>query len=330
MIRNLIVLVVISVLYSCKKEELKLNYTRGEAFGTSISIQFIDAQKIDYSKSYDSLIAVINKSMSTYQSDSDISRINEGDSTIKVDVHFKKVFNTSKKIYVETNGAFDPTIGVLVNAWDFGPKGKIISLDSLKIDSLLMSVGLDKVRLVGDQIRKQYQNTFIDFNAIAKGYGVDVFAEFLEEKGHQNYLVEIGGELRGKGINVIKNKPWLIGVENPNFDKTQSFSKVISLDNQAMATSGSYRKYKVDEDGNRYAHIINAKTGYPHKSNLLSVCVLAKTCMEADAYATVFMSMGIEKSKVFLDSRPELKAYFIFENPNKELQTMVVNGFPEN
>ncbi len=331
MIRNLLIFSLLIIFFSCKKESKPyLNYTNGNAFGTTFSVQFIDNKEIDYTQSYDSIIAVINHSMSTYQNDSDISKINSGDTTIVIGHHFKNVFNTSKRIFKETKGVFDPTIGVLVNAWDFGPEGKIVALDSLKIDSLLISVGLDKVTIQNDKIVKQDKNTFVDFNALAKGYAVDVFAEFLEAKGLENYLVEIGGEIRGKGNNLIKEKPWKIGVEDPNFDQTQSYSKVLSLQNEAMATSGSYRKFKIDENGNKYAHIIDTKTGYPHKSNLLSVSILAKTCMEADAYATALMSMGLEKSKEFLSTHPQLKAYFIYEDEKNELKTLSINGFSKD
>jgi len=286
--RIVIILLVGISFFSCKKTpELYLNYSKGDAFGTTFSVQFINKTELNLSTSYDSIIEVINTSMSTYQRDSDISKINLGDTTISIDAHFRKVFNASKRIYKETEGIFDPTIGVL-----------------------------------------QHSNTFIDFNSLAKGYAVDVFSEFLAAKGFENYLVEIGGEIRGKGINILKEKPWKIGVEDPNFDQTQSYSKVISLTNEAMATSGSYRKFKLDENGNRYAHIINAKTGYPHQSNLLSVSVLTATCMEADAYATALMSMGLERSKQFLKLHPELKVYFIYENRQKELETHSINGFP--
>ena len=331
MIHRLLVLFFFFAVVACKKEPtLHLNYQNGEAFGTSFSVQYISNEKSDFSSSYDSLIKVINGSMSTYMDDSDISKINKGDTTVVVDDHFKKVFVASKQIYDQTQGAFDPTIGVLVNAWDFGPEGKIVGLDSLKIDSLLQTVGVQKVVLKGDKIVKEHPNTFIDFNALAKGYAVDVFAEFLESKGQDNYLVEIGGEIRGKGSNLIKQKPWKIGVEDPNFDQTQSYSKVISLEDGAMATSGSYRKFKVDENGNRYAHIIDTKTGYPHKSNVLSVSVITTNCMHADAYATALMSMGLERAKEFLVTHPELKVYFIYEDSDKELKTLAVNGFPEN
>ena len=319
---------------ACKQEhkntELQLNFTKGEAFGTGYTIQFMANENINLSKSYDSIVEVINRSMSTYIDSSDISKINQGDTTVVVDKHFKNVFEASKRIHKQTEGAFDPTIGVLVNAWDFGPEGKVISLDSAKIKTLLKSVGLDKVMLAERKIYKEDTKTFIDFNALAKGYAVDVVANFLEHKGYTNYLVEIGGEIRVKGRNQAKNSPWKIGVEDPNFDGSQSYSKVISLSENAMATSGSYRKYKTDEEGNRYAHIINTKTGYPHKSNLLSVSVIATTCMEADAYATALMTMGLQDSKDFLLKHPELRVYLIYEDENNELKTASFNGFPEN
>ncbi len=331
MIRKIAIVVLFGCILSCKEEpKFYLNYHSGEAFGTTFSTQFIGKNEIDYVQSYDSIIDVINQSMSTYKKDSDITKINEGDSTVVVDEHFRKVFTTSKRIYQETKGVFDPTIGVLVNAWDFGPKGNVKALDSIKIDSLLVTVGLDKVQLSDGKIMKSKSQTFIDFNALAKGYAVDVFAQFIESKGFEDYLVEIGGEIRGKGMNRIKQKPWIIGLEDPNFDETQSYSKVISLQNEAMATSGSYRKYKLDSAGNRYAHIIDTKTGYPHKSNLLSVSVLANTCMDADAYATALMSMGLEQSLEFLKKYPKLKVFFIYENKDKVLKTNAVNGFPED
>jgi thiamine biosynthesis lipoprotein len=266
--------------------------------------------------------------MSTYQANSDISKLNRNESN-KVDEHFIKVFNASKKIYKETGGAFDPTIGALVNAWDFGPEGKIVNLDSLKINDLMQSVGFSKVSIIENLVNK-LPNTFIDFNAIAKGYAVDVVADFLRSKNVQNFLINIGGELHAKGINVEKHSGWTVGVENPNFDGTQSWDKIFVLKDAAMATSGTYRKFKIDENGNRYAHIIDAKTGYPSKTNLLSISVIAEDCMTADAYATAFKAMGIEKVKTFLKTHPELKVFLIFENKSKEFETLSLNDFPEN
>ena len=328
MIFRIGVVLVFLTLFSCKQQEdNNLNITTGNALGTTYAVQFIHEDNIDYTKAFDSLFKVINTSMSTYQQDSDISNINNNLDN-KIDHHFKNVFDASKVIHSKTQGAFDPTIGVMVNAWDFGPEGKIVALDSVKIDSLMHHVGFNKVVRKNFTIIKEDPKTFIDFNAIAKGYTVDVVAAFLEQKGIENYLVEIGGEIRAKGSNLYKKKDWKIGIEDPNFDGTQSVHQVITLKNEAMATSGTYRKFKIDEQGNRYSHIINTETGYPSKTNVLSVSVIANNCMDADAYATAFKAMGIEKTKAFLKTEKTLKVYFIFENEKKELKTLALNNFP--
>ena len=326
--RHFLFTLLLLIVFSCKQDQKNTKLT-GDVFGTTYSIQYYSEENDDFQQQIDSLFYVINKSMSTYQTNSDISKLNRNES-VEVDEHFKKVFSASQVIYEATEGIFDPTIGVLVNAWDFGPEGKIISLDSLKIDSLMLSVGLNKVKLVDNTIIKENTNAFIDFNAIAKGYGVDVIAEFLESKNIENYIVEIGGEIRCKGTNIEKQKPWKVGVEMPHFDGTQSIMKAISLHNESMATSGTYRKFKTDSLGNRYSHIIDTKTGYPSKTNLLSISVITSNCMTADGYATAFKAMGIEKVKDFLKTHPELKVFLIFENENKELETLSLNGFPEN
>jgi len=300
----------------------------GPVFGTSYSIQYYSEDVLDLQNGIDSLFYMLNKSMSTYQTNSAISKLNRNEANL-VDTHFITVFNASKIIYTQTEGAFDPTIGNLVNAWDFGPEGNVRNLDSLKIDSLMVSVGLNKVHLDGNKIIKENPKAFIDFNAIAKGYGVDVISEFLESQNIANYIVEIGGEIRTKGMNIEKAKPWKVGVEMPHFDGSQSIISAISLKDEAMATSGTYRKFKLDEAGNRYSHIIDTKTGYPSKTNLLSISVIAANCMMADGYATAFKSMGIEKVKTFLKDHKELKVFLIFENDKNQFETLGLNGFPE-
>jgi thiamine biosynthesis lipoprotein len=327
--KRIILLLIIVVTFSCKQDR-KNTKLSGAIFGTSYSVMY--HSEINYQKQFDSLFYAINKSMSTYIENSDISKLNRNEMG-EVDAHFSNVYNTSKDIYKLTDGAFDPTIGIVVNAWGFGPEGNIKNLDSLKIDSLMQYVGLNKVTLFTNRrsyaIRKP-KGTSIDFNAIAKGYAVDVVSDFLESKNIDDYLVEIGGELRCKGTNMEKNTSWKVGIDQPRFDGGQSVLKAITLKDEAMASSGTYRKFKVDEDGNRYAHIIDAKTGYPSKTNLLGISVIAENCMTADAYATAFKAMGIEKIKTFLKNHPELKVFLIFENDNKELETLNLNGFPEN
>ena len=317
-------LIILLLVFSCNKE-VKNTKLEGSVFGTSYHVIYNSEE--NFEKQFDSLFYVINKSMSTYHVNSDISKLNRNES-VDVDTHFVNVFRASEVIYKETEGAFDPTIGAVVNAWDFGPEGKIANIDSLKIDSLMVSVGLNKVTLLDTKITKP-AGTFLDFNAIAKGYGVDVIGEFLESRNVRNYLVEIGGEIRAKGKNVEKGTPWKVGIETPNFDGQQSILEAIEVYDEAMATSGTYRKFKVDSLGNRYAHIIDTKTGYPSKTNVLSVSVIAKDCMTADAYATAFKAMGIETVTTFLKLHPELKVFFIFENDKKELETLSLNNFPK-
>lgn len=330
--KNLLVILLCLVLSSCKDDANKPKSSnptntilKGNVFGTSYKVIY-NSNK-NYQKQFDSLFYVLNKSLSTYQRNSDISKINRNED-VEIDEHFFKVFETSKKIFNETGGAFDPTIGAVVNAWDFGPEKEIIGLDSLKIDSLMLSVGFNKVSISNNRVLKKAE-TFLDFNAIAKGYGVDVLGEFLESKNINNYLVEIGGEIKTKGINVEKDSRWKVGVEEPNFEHKQIIFKAVSLLNESMATSGTYRKFKVDENGNRYSHIIDTKTGYPSKTNLLSISVVTESCMVADAYATAFKTMGLDKAKSFLETHPELKVYLIYENDNNEFETLSLNGFPE-
>ena len=266
--------------------------------------------------------------MSTYISDSDISKFNRNE-FVNVDKHFRIVFNAAKKIFKETKGVFDPTIGNVVNAWNFGPDKNKFLTDSLTISNLMKSVGFDKVIMLQDHFIRP-NTAYLDFNAIAKGYTIDVVSKFLFSKGINNYLVDIGGDLRTAGINIEKNKGWIIGINDPDFNGLESYSKTIMLSNKAMATSGVYRKFKIDENGNRYAHIINTKTGYPTKTNVLSVSVIAPNCMFADGYATAFQAMGIKHVTEFLKTRPELSAYFIYENEDKELKTISLNNFPSS
>ena len=313
---------------SCKQEltNTKLN---GPIFGTFYDVTYASDGSENHQQSLDSIFAAINQSMSNYQDDSDISKVNKHELEV-VDAYFIEVFKAAKKIYKETNGVFDPTIGKLVNAWNFGSEQNKTKLDSLKVDSLMQFVGFEKITLKKNTLIKTDPKPYIDFNAIAKGYAVDLVADFLESKNTTDYLVNIGGELRTKGINIEKQSGWTVGIENPNFDGTQSYDKVFVLKDKSMATTGTYRKFKLDANGNRYAHIIDTKTGYPTKTNILSVSVIAEDCMMADGYATAFQAMGVESVKQFLTQHPELQAYLIFENENQEFQTRMFNGFPEN
>jgi thiamine biosynthesis lipoprotein len=317
-----IVLFIFLSLLSCTNS-VKQQRNSGGVFGTTYSIIY-DSNE-DFQQEFEQIFNDINHSMSTYIPNSIISEVNNNRIT-KIDTHFKTVFETSKRVFDETSGRFDPTIGAVVNAWDFGPEGKIEQLDSVKIKNLMQSVGLNKVSVEGFQIKKP-SATKIDFNAIAKGYGVDQIGYFLESNSVSNFLIEIGGEIVCKGINSSKGTPWKIGIQNPNIESDIPFLNSVELNNKAMATSGTYRKYKIDENGRRYTHIIDTKTGYPSRSNILSISVIAENCMAADAYATALQTMNLEELSNFLSNHPELKVYIIFENENKELEYKSFNGF---
>ena len=258
------------------------NFNYGGALGTSYSITYLTKENQNYQQEIDSVFEVINQSMSTYWPDSDISRINNGDSTLQVDQMFREVFALSKAVHQKTEGYFDPTVGVLVNAWGFGP-GKLMALDSTKVDSLLQYVGFDKVRITGDnRILKTHPEIRFDFNAIAKGYAIDRLAIMLDDKGVDNYLVEVGGEIVAKGENKLKQKPWTLGVDDPQVEQGRRLKITLELKNGALASSGNYRKFRIDSiTGEKYVHTIDPRSGYTKNSNVLSASVIAPSCAVA-------------------------------------------------
>lgn len=302
----------------------------GEAQGSTYSIKYISDKEEDLKPAVDSILDAIDMSMSTYKPDSDISRINAGDSTVVVDENFRKVFLGSQKIWKESGGSYDPTIGTLVRAWGFGPDHHRIALDSSKVDSLLQYCGFDKVALTSENtIRKENKNIYFDFNSIAQGYTVDVIAGFFLGKGIRNFIVEVGGELVAHGRNTEKEKDWVIAIDDPlQGMEGRSFIAKINLKDMGMATSGNYRKTVTDSiTGEKYVHIVDPKTGFTKKGNVLSTTVLAKTCMEADAYATTFMVMDLEESKEFLKTKPDIHAFILYMDENNEMQKYMTEGF---
>ncbi|MHB1147499.1 MAG: FAD:protein FMN transferase [Lutibacter sp.] len=320
-------MLILLLFLSCENTKTDLKIIEGNAIGTTFTVRYLDTGTNNYETKIDSLIAAINKSASTYIPTSDLSKINRGDTTVLIDANLQEVFIKSEKIYKETEGAFDPTIGILVNAWGFGPEKPIENMDSLKVIELLKFVGYDKVRLENGKIKKLYPEIYLDYNAIAKGYLVDMVSRMFEKNGVANYMVEIGGEIRARGKNE-KGTPWKIAIENPNTDGSRSFATVIELQDESIATSGNYRKFKIKEDGTKYVHTINPKTGYAKESNLLSASAISKSdCADVDGYATAFMEMGFEKSKDFLKNHPELKAFLIYVNEKGAMQTFKSENF---
>ncbi|MCP9198437.1 FAD:protein FMN transferase [Gramella sp. GC03-9] len=314
---------------SCSKPESGVEIYQGEALGTTYQIKYFSDKDLNFQSSLDSIFEVINASMSTYITKSDISRINRGETGVEVDMHFKKVFEASEKIYQESNGYFDPTVGTLVNAYGFGPEDKLKEIDSTRLDSLRKLVGFEKVRLTqSNTIEKEHPGIYLDFNAIAKGYTIDVIADHLSQNGVDNFLIELGGELRAKGKNIENDASWIVGIDDPGQQAgNRTLIAKIKLENVGMATSGNYRKYRVDSvSGQQYVHTINPSTGKATRSNMLSATVIAENCMLADGYATAFMALGFERSSEMLKEVQGISVYFIYSDENGENKTYVSPG----
>lgn len=317
---------------SCQNESKPTFFIiQGEAQGSTYAIKYIATEEVTSKKEIDSLLTAFDLSLSTYRPDSKISKINAGDSTVVVDDFFIKTFEVSNQIFQETNGLFDPTIGVLVNAYGFGPNKKSVTLSPSQIDSTLQYVGFNKVKLNTDNntISKKYKQTYFDFNAIAQGYSVDVVVDFLKTKGIENAIVEIGGELFALGKNTIENKNWVVGIDDPlQTPEERKLIAKVNLENLGMATSGNYRKVMIDEKtGEKFVHIINPKTGLSQKGNILSATVLAKNGALADGYATALMVMTLEESKLFLQNHPELYVMLLYTDKENQMRQYLTDNF---
>ena len=279
------------LLISCNVDSSNYKRIQGDAFGTTYQVIVqSESNSSKIKQSIDSIFEVVNNSMSTYRSNSIISKVNQSQNPVKVDSHFTEVFKKSKDIWKLSNGYFDPTAGSIVNLYGMGPNNKIQSINEYKIDSVMQYVGLDKVYLNQQNfIAKTDKNVYIDFNAIAKGYSVDLIKDLLININSNNFLIEVGGELITMGVNE-KNKKWKVAIQNP-VDLNSYYSE-ITLDGMSLATSGNYRKFRIDsETGVRYAHIVNPINGQSMSNNILSASVIANSCIEADAWATSLMLM---------------------------------------
>ena len=327
-----LVFILTMVMVACQPSlNEKVYLIEGEAQGSTYHIKYIAERDENLKPAIDSILEAIDRSMSTYRPDSAISKINQGDTTVVVDEHFRKVFEASQQIWQESEGLFDPTVGVLVNAWGFG-KQKISEADlptDKKIDSLKKYVGFNKVALTEKNlIKKRYTEILFDFNAIAQGYTSDVVANYLSAKGIKNYIVEIAGEMYLKGRNTVEDKSWTIGVENPLKPlDDRDLVATIQFTNQGLATSGNYRKVWTDSNGRKYVHSINPLTGRATQSDVLSATVVAPSTMLADGYATMFMVMGLAKSKAFLEKHPDLAVLLVYSDDKHQEATYKTKSF---
>ena len=326
--------IVLSVfLVSCGKPEKVATVLQGDAFGTTFTIQYFSSSEIDaIEKGVDSVIHAVNRSVSTYIPNSDISKINQGDTTVVTDAIFKEVFRISETVYTNSKGYFDPTIGVLRNAYGFGDTKPLNHIDANQLDSLMQYVGFNKVKILADgTVYKEHSEIYFDFNAVAKGYGIDCIGRFLERNGITDYIIELGGEILAKGKNLTKGKAWIVGVEavvSPLEDR--NYAVAIKLENRAMASSGNYRKFRIDSlTGKKYVHTLNPLTGSAEQSDVTSATVIANSCGEADAYATALMALGLERSKQLLKVTNGLEAYLTYNDSSHIEQVFTTEGFKD-
>lgn len=310
---------------SCTTQLQKVRFT-GQAQGTYYAVTYFDRQGRNFQPQIDSILHQFDLSVSMWVPESIISRINNNDSTAVPDEWFRDIFLQAVRVSEATAGAFDFTVGPLVNAWGFGFRQKV-RLDSARVDSLRNLVDYRKVKISDGRVVKEDPGIQFDFNAIAQGYAVDLLGKYLESQGIRDYLVDIGGEVLGRGAKPGR-EPWTVGIENPAADSLagRTLNARVTLADQALSTSGNYRKY-YEENGVRYSHTIDPATGYPVRHSLLSVSVLAGDCATADGFATAFMVFGMEKSLDFLKDRPELQAYFIYSDEAGNYRVKYTEGF---
>ena len=314
---------------------------KGGTQGTFFEVTYYDSLQRDFSESIDSLLIAFDNSLSTYNSSSLITEFNYYH-TVELDSSFLQVYLLAKQVHESTGGAFNPALFPLINAWGFGADTHEAPPTKTEIDSLLKRISFRDIELKKDKcgvhrrrncfLLKSKDSIQIDFNAIAQGYSVDLLADFLDQKGIKNHYVNIGGEVKVKGVN-NKGQCWRIGIEKPinnleaNHNNLQS---IIELKNTSQATSGNYRKY-YEKGGMKYSHTIDPVTGKPVNHSLLSATVVTESCALADAYATAFLVMGLEKTIQFINENQDLNlhVYLIYDD-NGEFKTFVSDKLEMN
>ncbi len=297
---------------SCHRQDVQ--HFSGTAFGTMFNITYLGELSPTLPHQVDSVLEVVNRTFSIFDTTSMISKINAGED-VTLNNDFATVLSKSLDISKQTNGAFDCTIQPLIELWGFGRKNQKHIVPQNEIDAVKQFVGYQSIRIQDKTVIKSDPRIQLNFNAIAKGFAVDKVSDFLQSKGYKDCLVEIGGEIVARGTK--NGKPWRVGIQVPTetSDGAIESSESFDLKDRAVATSGNYRNY-FEENGVRYTHILNPVTGKPEQTNLLSVTVIAPDCMTADAYATAFMVLGLERSLQVVRAHKELEAWFIYSDGN--------------
>lgn len=295
----------------------------GTVFHTIYHIQYADTA--DYHQEIRQLFQEFDASLSMFNKNSLISRINRNDTTAIADAYFSNLFAKARYVSRLTGGAFDITVAPLVNLWGFGYTRDTTTVTPQMVDSCRALVGFDKVELLPDgRVIKAHPNMILDASSIAKGYMCDVIAEWLRAKGVSNYMIEIGGEINLSGVN-SRGKKWTIGINRPEIDSTNMQNEIQEVVRYSggVATSGNYRNFRTQGD-TRYSHTIDPHSGYPIQQDILSSTVFAADCMTADAFATAFMVMGSEKAQQVLDKDTTIMAYFILTPAENSTEYRIV------
>lgn len=320
--------IVICLAFSSFREARQNNFRiEGKAQGTTYQISYFHSEEKIIKSQIDSILEVIDHSMSLYKPNSLITQINHSRKGGKLDFHFLNVMKKAIDINKDTEGVFDITVEPLVSAWGFSST-KIDSLPTKKdIEELLPLIGMDKIKLKGNRLTKRHPDVQINVNGIAQGYTVDVLANFLRKKGVSDFFIELGGEIKAEGKKSNQSS-FSIGIEGPlgNTFEAVGIKHVISLNNKAVTTSGGYNQF-IRKDGKKYIHIINPKTGFPIDSDILSVTVLADDAITADGYDNALMAMGINKAMEFLGDKPAIDAYIVYQGSNGFVLDTMTNGF---
>lgn len=308
-------------------EAVEYLHNEGKTQGTYYSATYLQPDGRDLKAKIEERLQQFEMSLSTYNPNSIISRINNNDPTVKTDLDFETIFYAAQEAAVRTNGALDITVGPLVKAWGFA-FGNNDHSKLPNVSDFLPYVGYKKVRIENHKVVKDDPRILIDANSIAQGYSVDVIAKLLRDNGCKNYMIEIGGEVACKGLNANGEK-WRIGIDKAVDDSTSmnnELQTILSITDCAVTTAGDYRKFYI-KDGKKYSHIINPHTGYPANSNLLSVTIVAPTAIMADAYDTPFMVLGVDSCLKVCKSIPGMECYLIYVDKNGKNQIAYSEGF---
>ena len=302
----------------------KYEFFNGHTQGTTYHI-IMESPTNDMQQHIDEVLTYVDTTMSIFNPNSQISRFNRGE-LVRVDKNFEHCFNTARAAYIFSKGVYDVTVAPLVDLWGFGPSGRKAEPTQAQIDSVLQFVGQNKMRVAYSRLFKDDPRSQLDLSSVAKGLTVDLMCKMLDKQGIQNYLVEIGGEIRCKGISARKTM-WRVGIDNPEHGiKAGAPQTIVNLQipsGTSVATSGNYRNYYVNENGRRVTHTLNAQTGYPQESSILSATVIAPSCVRADAYATMLMAIGDPEQLGWYERRLGKACHFLVVYTDEQGKTQI-------